>query len=208
MQGDLEPDVAHHGSDHRVAGEPTVLVQRARQHEHHVIAREHRPALVDEERAVRVTVERHADDRIAGSRGFLFDARGERCEVRRSARDVDPRAVVVRADRDHARAERRKHPRTDRVARTECGINDNRQSEQRCSRFDQRALVPRGQRRIVRDAADIKMRGSRQAGTVKLRLDLRFGRIAELEAVRAEEFDPVVFDRIVRGGNHDAGCRR
>src|SRR5579884_3480020 len=101
----FEPDVAHHGCNYAVAGELAAIVQIARQYKHHVIAAERLARFIDEERAIRVAVERDAYDVALPRIDEFAYALLERAQVGRPAADVDARTVVLAIDFMHARAE-------------------------------------------------------------------------------------------------------
>ena len=74
-QRELEADVAHHGRDDRVAAQPAFALQLAPAHQQHGVAVDDPAAMVDEDRAVAVAVERHAHRAPALDHDFAPAAR-------------------------------------------------------------------------------------------------------------------------------------
>ena len=60
FERELETDVAHHGRDDRVALQPPFALQLAAAHQQHRVAVDDAAAMVDEDRAIAVAVERDA----------------------------------------------------------------------------------------------------------------------------------------------------
>ena len=79
-QRELEADVAHDGRDDRVALQPAFALQLARAHQQHGVAVDDLAAVVDEDRAIAVAVER--DAQLAAA---LDDGPREPLGMRRSA---------------------------------------------------------------------------------------------------------------------------
>ena len=80
LQRELEPDVAHHRRDDGVALQPPLALQLPAAHQQHRVAVDDLAAMVDEDRAIAVAVERHA---------HLAAALDDR--ARRAARDASTR---------------------------------------------------------------------------------------------------------------------
>src|SRR5262245_16051275 len=83
-ESDLQPDVAHHGCDDGVALEAALALQLAAAHQEHCISIYDLAALVDENGAIAVAVERHAD----GALGLDDDFR-QPLRMRRPATEID-----------------------------------------------------------------------------------------------------------------------
>ncbi len=124
--------------------------------QHHVIARQHRAGLVDEERAIGVAVERDADDRTVRPRDLLAYARLQRREMRRPARDVDAAAVVLAVQRDDARAEPLEDLRSDEIRCSERAVDDDGEPAQIAAGGDELREVVVDQPARLRDDADVE----------------------------------------------------
>ena len=84
----FQPDVAHHRGDHRLAGQPAFLAQMIRREQQHGVAVHGLAVAIDEQRAIAVAVERHAQARAAGD-----DLGLQTLQMRRPAIQVDVAAV-------------------------------------------------------------------------------------------------------------------
>ena len=91
---DFEADVAHHRGDNRIARQAALALQLVRGHEQYGIAVDDAAEMIDEQRAIAVTVERHAHPRTGCHHPLL-----QRREVSGSAVQVDIAAVGLHAQR-------------------------------------------------------------------------------------------------------------
>ena len=91
---DLEADVAHHRRDHGGARQPAAILQVDRRHQQDGVAVDDPAGVIDEQRAIAVAVERHAEARLRRHHRLR-----EAVEVRRAAIEVDVAAVGRDADR-------------------------------------------------------------------------------------------------------------
>ena len=202
-QRELEADVAHHGRDDGVALQPALALQLTAAHQQHRVAVDDAPAVIDEDRAVAVAVERHAqlaaalDDRLARAAPGCVDpqsrlmlrpsgaiADDDRLEARgcRTARG----AAVVVAPLAQSMAMREPVDRRRPPATRPAGGRGTRRPDRRA------APAPASPPRACHDAIGDD------------RLDLALDRLGELLAAAREHLDAVVLERIVRGGDHDA----
>ncbi len=132
----------------------------------------------------------------------------EGIEIGRAAILVDVEAVGIDADRDHLGAELPQRAGRDLVGGAVGAVEDDAEilegdaARQRAlGEFDVAVLHAVD----AAGAAEILGVGEllRNVG-IEQRLDLELDLVAELEAVRPEDLDAVVVERIVRGGDHDA----
>src|SRR5436190_20466922 len=92
----LEPEIGHDGRDDARLGQAAVRLPALRDHRQQLVAIDDVPALVDDEHAVAITVERDADIRAH----FLHLA-AKRGGLGRAAFAIDVEAVGVDPERDH-----------------------------------------------------------------------------------------------------------
>src|SRR5687767_1042841 len=92
LERELEADVAHHRGYHLVAAQTVFSLHLPRAHQHHVIAVEHAPVSVDQNRAVAVPIERDTQSVTA-----LPDDVSEFFRMRRPYAFIDVAAVGLRA---------------------------------------------------------------------------------------------------------------
>ena len=97
-QGEFETDVAHHGRDHRLAREPLFVLELAGAEQEDGVAVDDLAAMVHENRAVAIPVERDAQ-----LPALLDDGAGKHFGVRRAAAEIDVAAIGPVAD--HGRVE-------------------------------------------------------------------------------------------------------
>lgn len=198
---DLDPRLAHrrveavvrHHRDRDATPEPAGGAQVQRRQRDELVAVDDLPGAVDGEHAVAVPVESEADVVLT-----VAHARDERLEVRRPAAVVDVAAVRLVADDVHVRAEAAEDLRRHAIG------GPVRAVEQDTAPLQVERLEARVQRaeivllRAVQraDAADpVRRRGD---VVVEACLDRGLRVVGELEAVRREELDAVVGERIVR----------
>ena len=112
LQRELETDVAHHGGDDGVAFQASFALQLSAAHQQHRVAVDDLTAMVDEDRAIAVAVER--DAHLAAA---LRHRAREPLRMRRSAAEIDVAAVRFVADDDRLDAEAREQPRRHRRRR-------------------------------------------------------------------------------------------
>ena len=160
-------------------------------------------ALIDQDDAIGVAIERNAD--IGAHFAHLAAQRFRRG---RPAILVDVESVRFDADRNHVGAQLPQRFRHHLVGRAVGAIDHHAQAVER-EFARQRAL---GEFDVaVMDAVDAA--GAAEAGAlrqppvdrlVEQLLDLLLDVVGQFEALRAEQLDAVVLEQIVRGGDHDA----
>ena len=199
----LETEIRHHGGDDAGLGEPAVFLPALRDHREQLVAVDQMAALVDQDDAVGVAVERDAD--VGAHLAHLL---AQRLRRGRSAFLVDVESVRIDADRNHVGAQFPQRFRHHLVGRAVGAIDHHAQAvEAEVAR--QRAL---GEFDVaVVDAVDAagaaEARALRQPLVERLGeqlLDLLFDVVGQLEALRAEQLDAVVLEQVVGGGNHHA----
>ncbi len=160
-------------------------------------------ALVDDDDAVGVAIERDAD--IGAEFAHLARQSFGR---RRADILVDVEAVRIDADRDHLRAKLPQRFRGHLVGRAIGAIDDDAQAFDR----EMARQGPLGELDVARmhaldalGAADGRRLGEAAAQiAVDQRLDLALDRIRQLVPIGAEQLDAVILVRIVRGRDHHA----
>jgi hypothetical protein len=168
--------------------------------EHHGVAVHAVAVMIDEEGAIAVAVERHAEARAGGDHRRL-----QRLHRRRAAAGVDVPAVGRDADGPDVEAEGREQRRGDGGRGAVRAVHDDRRAGERPGVIENLAQV----RHVVRGQFGI---GARHGGTVGHlpgvvgddRLDPPLLRFRELLAGAREHLDAVVVEGIVRCGDHDA----
>ena len=148
---DLEADVAHHGRDDRVALQTPLGLQLAPAHQQHVVAVHETAAMIDEDRAIPVPVERHSHLTAGIDDGF-----GEPLGMRGPAPQVDVPPIGPVADDDRLDAElleqRRRHSGRRAVGAIERDFETRRR------------LLVRQHRRQMIEVRPRKIRGGQRPG--------------------------------------------
>ena len=203
-QRELETDVAHHGRDDRVALQPPFALQLARAHQQHRVAVDDPAAMIDEDRAIAVAVER--DAHLAAALDDRPRERARDASTRSRRLMLRPSGSVADDDRLEARGSRTTRGATVVVAPLAQSTASVKPLERLALPGTPRA-GDRGRRRRDRRCGDRRrLAAARRPGRVgDDRLDLALDALGELLAAAGEHLDAVVFERIVRGGDHDAG---
>ena len=199
----LQAQVGHDGGDDAAAAQPAVGVPGARDQREDLVAVDDLTALVGQDQPVGVAVERDAEVGAVGE-----DVGAEIFRVGRAAVAVDVGAVGVAADPDDVGAQLTQRGGRDLVGGAVRAIDDDLEAveaqaawEGRLGRFD----VAAGGVGQARGAAEILGGGESVGDAVSHQgLDLGLLLVGQLEAAGTEELDAVVFEGIVRGGDHDA----
>ena len=200
-EGELEPDVAHHRRDERVAVQAPLRLHGARAHEHDGVAVDNASLVVDEDGAVAVAVEGHAHavPALADERAQAFGMRGAAIEV-----DVAPVGLIA----DHGEVE----PEVTEEARRDSGGGAVRRVERE---LEATRGEPAGVRQRQAGVSDVRVDdvgpfdlrqaagGNQPAGVRDDRFDVLFERVGELFAAAGEDLDAVVLERIVRGADDE-----
>ena len=197
------PEIRHHGRDDARLGKAAVVLPALRDHREQLVAVDQMAALVDQDDAVGVAVERDAD---VGA--HLAHLAAQRLRRGRSAFLVDVESVGVDADRNDVGAQLPQRFRHHLVGRAVGAIDHHAQAVE-AEMARQRAL---GEFDVaVMDAVDAA--GAPETGAlrqflveafVEQLLDLHLDVVGEFEALRAEQLDAVVLEQIMRSGNHHA----
>ena len=180
-------------------------VQRKRGQQHHGVAIHDLAGMRDEQRAIGVAVEGHAQIRA----GFEH-LRAQGFQMLRAAMQIDVASVRGAADGFDLRAQPRKQLRTEIGRRAVRGVDDDADAGE-AARQGRRRGNPdtrgrgRDRRRAVAEPACrpvstlIPLKAKMCCSSSVLLL------IGQLEAGMIDDLDAVVLIRIVRGGDHDAG---
>ncbi len=183
--------------------QPAVLLPALGDHGEQLVAVHDMAALVHDQHAVGVAIERNAD---VGA--HLAHLARQRRQVGGTAIFIDVEAIRIDADGNHVGAQFPQRARRDFVGGAVGAIDDNAQA------FERHGL---GQRQLgefdvailhavdALGAAEIGAFGELlgEIGIDQL-FDLGFHFVTELVAVRSEQLDAVVVERIVRSRDHDA----
>ena len=116
----LQAQVGHDGRHDRITLELAARLQPQSDQRHQLVAVDQLPLLVDNDQAVRVTVERQADIRAARDNRFLHQPR-----MGRAAVVVDVETVGRDAERDHLGAELPQRVGRDMIGGAVCAIDDH-----------------------------------------------------------------------------------
>ena len=203
LQEALETEIGHHGRDDAGLGETAVFLPALRDDRQQLVAVDDMAALVDQDDAVGVAVERDAD---IGAHLAHLAAQGFRRG--RAAFLVDVETIGIHADRDHVGAEFPQRFRHHPVGRAVGAIDDDAQAVER-EIARQRALgeFDVAVMHAVDAAGAAEARALRELlveGFVEQLLDLLLDVVGQLEALRAEQLDAVVLEQIVGGRDHHA----
>ena len=192
----FEAEIGHHGRDDAGPGETTVRIPALRDHRQQLVAVDDAPALVDDEHAVGVTVERDAD--IGAHFLYLLAKSGG---LGRAAFVIDIEAVGIDPDGDDLGVELLQRLRRHPVAGAMGAIHDDAQPPERkilrqgaLGELDIAVLHPVD----ALGAAEIRALCQllRELGIDQL-LDLVLDLVVELEAIGTEQLDAVVVEEIV-----------
>ena len=199
----LEPEIRHHRADDAGLGQPAVVAPAFGDHGEKLVAVDQMAVLVRDQDAVGIAVERDAD---IGA--HLAHLAAERFRRGRAAIVVDVEAVRLDPDRDHVGAKLPQRVGRDPVGGAIGAVDDDAQAfERQVAR--QRAFgefdVAVVHAVDALGAAEIAAAGE-ALGQIAVHqpFDLALGLVGQLVAVRPEQLDAVVVERIVRCRNHDA----
>ena len=200
-QCDLETDVAHHRRDDGIALQSAFTLQLAAAHQQDSVAVDDATAMVHENRAIAVAVER--DAHLAT---VLDDSTRERLGMSRPGVEVDVASVRLVADEEGVETEAAEQFRRHRRRRAVRAVDDQREPlERRCfGKHGTQVIQIRADKIGLRDPWRVTpLRAPRQIGDDGL--DLTLHPFGELLAAPGKHLDAVVLERVVRGGDHDAG---
>ena len=194
----MEAVVGHHRDDYAVAAESTAGSQVDRSKRDQLVAIYRCAAAVGGKHSVAVTIEGEAEIMPTGHyRG------GQRLDVSRSDAVVDVAAIGLVADHRHRRAEATEYLGANAVGRAVRAVEQQTYPSE----------IKTGEARLER-AQVILLRSVEFAHTANLepgagagfdpRLNRLLGCVCQLEAVSAEELDPIVLIRVMRSGHDDA----
>src|SRR5882757_223558 len=199
----FEPEIGHHGGDDTGLGETAVFLPALRDHSQKLVAVDHMAALVDQDDAIGIAIERDAD--IGAHLAHLLAQRFRRG---RAAFLVDVETIGIDAHRDDVGAKLPQRFRHHLVGSPVGTIDHHAQSVER-ELARQRTL---GEFDVaVMDAVDAA--GAAEAGAlrqmavdrlVEQLLDLLLDIVGQFEALRAEQLDAVVLEQVVGRRNHHA----
>ena len=197
---DLETHVAHHGRDDRAALQPSLPAQLLGAHQEDRVAVDDRAGMIDEDGAIAVAVEGHAQLTAAA-----HDMRSQRLRVGRSAEQIDVAAVRFVADDDGADPERLEQPGRDR-RRGAVGAVDPQHQTAQAAGFRKHPA------QMVEIGLDQVGAGNRRRLAVHHRprrvgddrFDFPLHPFGEFLAPAGEHLDAVVLERIVRRRDHHA----
>ena len=200
-QGLVQSEIGHDRRDHDVALESPAALQVTGGDGERVVAVADLALVVDGHETVAVAVEREADLRAHRAELPL-----ERLRVQRARRGIDVGAGGPAADAHDVRAEAAEHPGRHAKRRAVCAVDRDRHAAE----VDGEAaaqivdVVTLGAivRHVAADAGPARPR--RVVGALEPGLDLVLPGVGKLRALGREELDPVVGERIVGGGEHDA----
>ena len=203
VQIPFQPQIGHHGGDHPAPGEPPGAGPGAGNEGQDLIAVDQPAMLVGHHQPVGIAIQRQAEIRAVPAH-----LTAEEAGHRRAAAVIDVEPVRLHADPDHIRAQFPQHRRRHAIGRAIGAIDHDLQPVQPHAAREgglRRLDIP--PRRILhaRGAAEL-CRGREPAGQVGAHqpLDLRLGLVGQLEAVRAEQLDAVILERVVGGRDHHA----
>ena len=185
-----------------LALQPPFGLQLPAAHQQHGVAVDDLPAVIDEDRAIAVAVERHAHLAAA-----LDHRPRQQLGMRRPALQVDVAAVGLIADHldveAHAAEQRRRHRRRRAVR----AVDGQLESGQRLRfRNDRPKMIEVGADQIgVRDVRRLASPARVHDASARIASTSRSTRSVNFSPLPGEDLDAVVFERIVRGRDHDAG---
>src|SRR3982075_1801390 len=199
----FQSEIRHHGCYDTWLGEATVFLPALRDHREQLVAIDQVSAFIDENDAVGVAIERDAN---VGA--HFANLAAQRLRRGGSAFLVDIESVRVDADSDNIGAQLPQRFRHHLIGRAVSAIDHHAQAvEAEIAR--QRAL---GEFDVaVMDTVDPA--GTPETGAlrqtlverlVQQSLDLLIDIVGQFKALRAEQLDAVVFEQIMRSGNHHA----
>src|SRR5216684_2008549 len=202
----LEAEIAHDGADDGICVQTSLCRHPHTHQRHHVVAVEGVAMLVYQYCAVAVAVERDTN-----GCAFAHDSFAQLVEMHRAAFEVDILAVRVHADCDDVGAEFVERVGANFVRRAIGAIDRDLEplegDRARHARLEEDKVAAD---RVVdsRRLADVGSRRARMLERTVVEnqvLDTSFGFVVELEAFAREKLYAVIFERIVRRGDYDAG---
>ena len=197
----LEAQIRHHRGDDAGFRQPPVIPPALGDHRQQLVAIDQMAVLVGDDDAIGVAIERDADI------GAHFEhLAAERLGRSRAAFAVDVEAVRLDADGDHVGAQLPERAGRDAVGGAVGAVEDDAQAlERKVAR--QRALgefdVAVVHAVDALGAAEVAALGHALGHVaVDQAFDLALDLVRKLVAVRAEQLDAVVVERVVRGRDH------
>jgi hypothetical protein len=197
----LEAEVAHHGHGDLALGELALGVHRLGEEAHQRIAMHDLAALVDEDRAVAVTVEAEADVAV-----LALDLFGDVLRMQRAALLIDVAAIGAIVADHEARAEVAEDAGGQAGAGAVRAVDQHAQAAQ-AEPGEGSFLQPTAilEARVFEAPSHPGVAGGQRLIARHGGFDLGLDRIGQLAAIAAEELDAVVRSRVVRRRDHDAG---
>ncbi len=209
-QRQLEPDVAHHGRDDGVPFQPTFPLKLPAAHQQHGIAVDNASFVVDKDRAIAVAVE--GDAHVASA----LDHELRKClGVRRSAVEVDISAIGTVPDDFEVEAKALKQQGRDRRRRAIGAVDadfvglgfSGAAKLRRLGKHRAQVIEIRADEILARhDPGRAGLCGPRRVRDD--RFDLALDPLREFFALTGKDLDAVVFEGIVRRGDHHACVER
>ncbi len=200
----LEAEIGHGRGDDTIALELVLRFEVARDGEKNAIPVNDFARFADEEGAVGISIEGHAELGALGDHALL-----QTFEMKRAAAGVDVAAVGRHTHREDLRAERAEEFGTEFVGGAVGAVQKDAEAGKFGSRKDAAAkkIEILGVERFVGyETRRIFRRGSR-AMFQNISFEFFFDGIRELHARVGEELHAIVVVRIVRGGDDDAGLK-
>ena len=200
----FEAEIGHGRGDDAVAFELVLGFEVARDGEKNAIAVDDFAGFADEEGAVGIAIEGHAELSALGEHALL-----QTIEMERAAAGVDVAAIGRYAHRDDFGAERVKEFRAELVGGAIGAIEKDPETGKLGAVNDAAAkkIEIFGVERSVGDEEGRIFRRRIAAMLEDVRFERFFDGIRELHACVREKLYAVVVVRIVRGGNNDAGLK-
>ncbi len=196
----MQPEIAHHGGDQRVAGQLAGLLHGQREDHHDRVAVDNLTGGIDGQAPVGIAVVGQAE---VGA--VVQDRRAQHVQMRRAAAVVDVQAVGFGVDRDDPRTGGAVGTRCGRRGGAVCAVHDHGQPVE----LDGAGLADLPEVTVQRilgvdHPAHFRADGTQPRSGRDQILDLVFGRVVELVPARPEDLDAVVGHRVVRRGDHHA----
>src|SRR5205809_5179952 len=197
----VQAEVGHDGRDDDVPLEPTARGEVTARDGERVVPVPDRPRVIDGDQPVAVAVERKADRGAPGAHRPL-----QSLGVERAAAGVDVPAVGAGADRQDAGAEPPEDARRHAIRRAVGAVeHDGEPAELEREGPAEEVDVVRLRARVGDEAADLGApRARRTVVALEALLDLVLPGVGELRALRGEQLDAVVLERVVRRAEDDA----
>ena len=197
----VKPEIAHDRYDRRILNQLALFLKRAGQQIDNHISVDLAALFIDSQTAVRVAVKGDSD-----IRAFLDNRFRQFVQMSRAAAQIDVAAVRLVADNRQIRAGSFEIRRRRHHGSAVCAVDNYLHAGQirMIAREDRLRVDPR---RIFDPVYMVVLRDNIVMVRRDMRFDLVFHRIRKLIAFGAEEFDPVVFIRIVRRRDNNPRVR-